>query len=623
VQTPENGGISVSSSLVRVSFTPGGETVEVPAGELLASAAVAAGVPLDTPCGGHGRCGKCLVRVEKGHCLPPSEHELESLNAEELAQGWRLACQAQVDTDLVVYVAPEGDVLCTKPLEDDLLEGVVVEPVIVQAIIELPRPSLQDQRSDLVRLRDSAGPTVRLDTAELKALWTLPQVLRENSFRVQVLVRDGALLEVHPPDYPDHPLGVAVDIGTTSVVAYLVDLVTGEHLGSGTAHNPQAQHGADVISRTEYAKNHPGGLARLQREAVGVVNQVVAQALENVPCGPERLYEMTVVGNTCMHHLFLGLDPRYIAESPYIPVATDCLQVAPGHLGVKMNAVGRVLCLPNIAGYVGADTIGVILATRLTESDKPLLAVDIGTNGEVALWTGERLLCASCAAGPAFEGAQIEYGMRAAAGAISGVELLDGDLRIETIGDEPALGICGSGLFDAMAVALEAGLVDQMGRMADDNKAKTLPPALAQRLSGEANTRKILLTPPDGEGLDIYFTQKDVRELQLAKGAVRAAVELLLKEGGLKVDDLTAVLLAGAFGNYINPPSAVRMGLLPPMDLAKIRGVGNAAGAGAMMALISTSWRQKACAIAHRAEHIELALRAEFQQMFMETMLFL
>ncbi|MEI6502439.1 MAG: ASKHA domain-containing protein, partial [Armatimonadota bacterium] len=484
----------MSSSLVRVSFTPGGETAEVAAGELLLSAAVAAGVPVNAPCGGHGRCGKCRVRVEKGHCLPPTAHELDALDAldaEELAQGWRLACQAQVDTDLVVYVEPDGDVLCTKPLEDDLLEGVIIEPVIVQAVIELPKPSLQDQRSDMVRLRESASAAVRLETAELRALWALPQVVRENDFRVQVLARDGALLEVHPPDFPDHPLGVAVDIGTTSVVAYLVDLVTGEHLGSGTAHNPQAQHGADVISRTEYAKNHPGGLARLQREAVGVVNQVVAQALESVPCGPERVYEMTVVGNTCMQHLFLGLDPRYVAESPYIPVATDCLQFAPAVLGLKMNAVGRVFCLPDIAGYVGADTVGVIIATRLTESDKPILAVDIGTNGEVALWSGSRLLCASCAAGPAFEGAQIEYGMRAAAGAIASLELVDGDLQVHTIGDEPALGLCGSGLFDAMAVALEAGLVDMMGRMADATKAASLAPALARRLSGEANTRQI------------------------------------------------------------------------------------------------------------------------------------
>lgn len=614
--------MSLNGSSVRITFTPGGETIEVPAGELLLNAAVAAGVPLSAPCGGHGRCSKCLVRVEKGQCAAADEHERESLEPEELEQGWRLGCRATILSDLIVYIPPEGDVLCVKPLETALLEGVDVEPNIWQTVFELPKPSLDDQRSDFVRLQE-AGTSI--DEAGLHALWALPQVLRTADFRVSAIARGRRLLEVHPPDEAQHPLGVAVDIGTTSVVAYLVDLVTGEHLGSGTAHNPQAQHGADVISRTEYSKSHPDGLARLQREAAGVVNQVVAQALECVPCGPERIYEMTMVGNTCMHHLFLGLDPRHIAESPYVPVNSQPMAVSPADLGVKMNPVGQVYCLPVIAGYVGADTVGVIVASRLTESAEPVLAVDIGTNGEVALWSGERLVCASCAAGPAFEGAQIEYGMRAAAGAISSVELVDGDIVSSTIGNQPALGICGSGLFDAMAVALEAGLVDIMGRMVAADKLDSLPPALAARMSGEANTRRILLAAADesADTPDIYFTQKDVRELQLAKGAVRAAVELLLKECGLKVSDLSAVLLAGAFGNYIRPQSALRIGLLPSMDLDKIRGIGNAAGAGAMMALVSMPWRQKACEIARQAEHIELAQCAAFQQMFMETMLFM
>lgn len=612
----------LNGSLVCITFTPGGETVEVPEGELLSSAAVAAGVPLNAPCGGHGRCAKCLVRVDRGQCSPPDEHERESLDTEELGQGWRLGCRAAAQSDLVVYIRPEGEVLCVKPLETALLEGIDIEPDTRQCDLQLPKPSLADQRSDFVRLQEVAG---NIDEVALQALWALPQVLRSSDFHVSAIVRGSRLLEIHAPGTAEHPLGVAVDLGTTSVVAYLVDLVTGQHLGSGTAHNPQSQHGADVISRTEYAKSHPEGLSRLQREAVGVVNQVVAQALACVPCGPERVYEMTVVGNTCMQHLFLGLDPRYIAEAPYIPVAANALAISPADIGVKMNASGSVFCLPDIAGYVGADTVGVITATRLTESPQPVLAVDIGTNGEVALWSGERLLCASCAAGPAFEGAQIEYGMRAAAGAISAVDLVDGDIEVTTIGDQPALGICGSGLFDAMAVALQAGLVDIMGRMIAEDKLGTLPPALAARMSGEANTRRILLSAADkSAGTEaIYFTQKDVRELQLAKGAVRAAVELLLKECGLKVSDLSAVLLAGAFGNYIRPQSAVQMGLLPAMDLDKIRGVGNAAGAGAMMALISMPQRQKACQIARQAEHIELAQRADFQQMFMETMLFM
>lgn len=614
----------MSPSEFAVTFTPGGETVTVPAGELLLNAAVAAGVPITAPCGGHGRCGKCLVRIERGKADAPDDHEREHLTDDQLSVGWRLACRARVLGDLEVYVAPESEVVCAKPLENDLIEDVAVEAAVRQIVVELPEPSLEDQRSDFIRLRDALAGQFPLRDARLHALWRLPQVLRDNGFRLAATVRDDLLVEVGPVN-GHHPLGVAVDIGTTTVVAYLVDLVTGQHLGSGTAHNPQAQHGADVISRTEYSKTTPDGLARLQREAIGVVNQVVAQALECIDAGPECIHEMTVVGNTCMHHLFLGLDPRYIAEAPYIPVNAAPISVAPRDLGVRMNSEGRVFCLPVVAGYVGADTIGVIAATRLTDSPEPVLAVDIGTNGEVALWSGERLVCASCAAGPAFEGAQIEYGMRAAPGAISSVEFVDGDLRIETINGKPALGLCGSGLFDAMAVVLQAGLVDMMGRMVDAEKAKSLSEKLAARLEGEANTRRVVLVSADesGTGDSICFTQKDVRELQLAKGAIRAAVELMLKECGLKADDLSEVLLAGAFGNYLRPESAVRMGLLPPMDVGRIRGVGNAAGAGAMMALLSLPWRQRACDLARHAEHLELARRADFQQMFMETMLFL
>ena len=615
----------MESTEVRVTFAPGGATVVVPAGELLLSAAVSAGLPLSAPCGGHGRCGKCKVQILEGECHPPEDRERQVLSTEELTSGTRLACQATVASDLRVWVAPDQEVIGKKPLEDALLQGLEPDPVVKYTAVSLPKPSMQDQRSDFGRLCDELDGTIAVREASLRALWALPQALRDNDFKVAVTAREGRLLEVAGSTHSLHPLGAAVDIGTTTVVAYLVDLVTGEHVGSGAAHNPQGQHGADVISRTEYTKTAPDGLGRLQREAVGVVNQVLAQALESYGAGPERVFEVTVVGNTCMHHMFLGLDPRYIAEAPYIPVNAGGMVVDPSELGIRMHAAGRVVTLPVIAGYVGADTVGLILATRLTERQQPTLAIDIGTNGEVVLWTGERLLCASCAAGPAFEGAQIEHGMRAAPGAIATVDLSDGDLRIATIGELPAVGICGSGLLDAMAVLLEAGLVDVMGRMAGEDKLEDLPPALAQRLEGEGHLRRVVLARASQAQAErpVYLSQKDVREVQLAKGAVRAAVELLLKDAGLAVGDLAEVLLAGAFGNYIRPQSALRIGMLPPMDPARVRGVGNAAGAGAMMALISAERRQAACAIAETADHLELARRPDFQQTFMETMLFM
>jgi uncharacterized 2Fe-2S/4Fe-4S cluster protein (DUF4445 family) len=324
-----------------------------------------------------------------------------------------------------------------------------------------------------------------------------------------------------------------------------------------------------------------------------------------------------------MHHLFLGLEPKYLAESPYVPVTSEALDVPAAAVGLEIHPRANVFCVPCIAGFVGADTVGVIVASELTRRSRPVLAVDIGTNGELALWSGDRLLCASCAAGPAFEGAQIQHGMRAAPGAIDRVEAHDGDIATHTIGDEPARGICGSGLCDALAVMLELGLVDSSGRIADDTAAQSLPVSLGRRLEGQQSRRQVVLSGPletaDG---NIVFTQGDVRELQLAKGAIRASIEMLLDYAGLTPDDLDQILIAGAFGNFINPLSALRMGLLPEVPADRISGVGNAAGAGAILALLSRAEREYSREIARVAQHIELFRSAEFQMRFAEYMIF-
>jgi uncharacterized 2Fe-2S/4Fe-4S cluster protein (DUF4445 family) len=615
----------VSDQVYEVLFVPGGQTASVPSGELLTNAALAAGVPLVAPCGGRGRCSKCRVVVEEGECSPPTEVEQGLLSSDELARGIRLACQTAVRGPLRVYVEPQAEVVGKKPLEAQLLADLVPGPAVRRVAVELPPPTLSDQRSDFRRLQDVTAESLGLAEADLAALRALPQAVRVGQWTVSATACEGRLVAVAAGSNGAHPLGAAVDIGTTTVVGYVVDLVTGEQVGSGAAVNPQGQHGADVISRTEYANSNPDGLLQLQREAAGVINQVLNQALASCRGCHEQLLEVVVVGNTCMQHLALGLAPRYLAEAPYVPVTAELTVVDAGELGVAMAGSGRVVMLPSIAGYVGADTVGVILATRMTERHEPVLAIDIGTNGEVALWDGARLWCASCAAGPAFEGAQIEHGMRAAPGAIERISLDDGDLSVATIGDQPAAGICGSGLFDGLAVMLETGLVDAMGRLAPPEQLGELPGALGNRLAGADHQRQVVLVSAgeSANGQAVCLTQKDVREVQLAKGAVRAAIEILLKEAGLQVRDLAEVLIAGAFGSYIQPASALRMGLLPAVAVEVIRGVGNAAGAGAMMALLSMDERQRACQIARQAEHVELAQRADFQQMFMETMLFM
>jgi uncharacterized 2Fe-2S/4Fe-4S cluster protein (DUF4445 family) len=608
------------SDICRVKFVPGGEVVEVLPGISLSAAAEQAGLRMNLPCGGRGACGKCRVTLRDGGVSEPDEHELEHLSPEDLAAGVRLACRAALTGDAVVEVSPSAKVIGAKVLEAQFLEGVEVAPNAHLFTVTLPKPSLDDQRSDFQRLATEVGGACGTGVPAVDLLRALPGALRAEEYQVQATCVGGRLVDVRPASQAGRCLGVAIDIGTTTVVSYLLDLERGEILSSAALHNPQTRHGADVVSRIEFANTDPDGLATLQREALEVANETIAQALAKIGAAGRDVYEATVVGNTCMHHLFLGLDPRHLAQAPYVPVTADPVSLSAAEAGLAIHPRANVFCLPCIAGFVGADTVGMIASEKLTRQARPVLAVDIGTNGEVALWSGSRLLVASCAAGPAFEGAHIEYGMRAAPGAIDRVHLNGGDITVTTIEGAPPQGICGSGLFDAVAVALESGAVDMMGRFVAGTDG--VRPEVARRLHGEGNARRLLLTGENPENGAIGLTQRDVREVQLAKGAVLAAVTLLLEEAGISERDLEEVLIAGAFGNYINPASALRIGLLPAVPLERVRGVGNAAGAGAILALVSLAEREYACEAAAVAEHIELMRRPAFQTTFMETMLF-
>lgn len=609
------------SPRIKVHLEPDGLEAAVAASLLVSEIAHEAGLSLHLPCGGKGKCGKCRVTVVSGEMSEPTDGELETLTPDELARGVRLACQARVMADAVIEIPPETHVIGAKALNGDLVRPVAVRPNVHQMPVKLPKPELEDQRSDFDRLADALQSTAPDIYGCPPALQSLPGALREADFEVVASIVGSRLVDVHPGTRQPDTYGVAVDIGTTTVVAYLVDLLTGNLVAASAAYNEQGRRGADVISRIEYSNTHEDGLGELRGLVLGTINKVIAEALGKRDCKAEDIYEVTVVGNTAMNHLFIGLDPRHLAQVPYVPVSSRAQELRPQEAGIDMHPRGNVFCLPVIAGFVGADTVGVLLATEITEREHPVLAVDIGTNGEVVLWSGEKLLVASCAAGPAFEGAQIEHGMRAAPGAIEHISVSNGDLEVKTIGDVSPVGICGSGLFDAMAVVLELGAVESSGRFLDGDLPPDAPAAVRRRLIGEGNDRRFILSDPDGEEL-IYLSQKDVRELQLAKGAVRAAIDLLLGCAGLEANDLGEVLLAGAFGNYIDPTSALRMGMLPDIPLDKIKGVGNAAGAGALLALISTEERERAIELAAAAEHIELSRRPEFQTAFMETMMF-
>jgi len=610
---------------VRATFRPGGESVLVERGTSVVEAAAAAGIALNTPCGGKGKCGQCRVILRSADGLTTLDDiERAQLSEHELDDGVRLACRAAVIGDVAIELPAEAFMVGGAILEAGLVELREPQPNVRCTPLRLEQPNLQDQRSDLRRVLEALGRGACESRADVSLLRELPSRVREADFGLTVVSIGERLADVRPGAQPSRVYGCAVDIGTTTVVAYLVELSTGRVLATGSAHNPQGLHGADVVSRVEFADTGERALQTLRRESVGVVNEVIGLACRRAGVRRRDVYEVTVVGNTCMEHLFLGLSPHYMARAPYIPAIDEPLRVSAREAGVRINPGGEVYLVPNIAGWVGADTVGVLLATRLSESPGPALAIDIGTNGEVMLWSGKETLVCSTAAGPAFEGAQIRDGMRAARGAVDHVRASEEGLVVRTIEDAPAVGICGSGLLDALATLLDLGVVDAGGRIADEGQAGALPEKVRSRLAGAGNERHFALVPGErsGTGEPIALTQRDVRQLQLAKGAMRAGVEVLLGEAGVRAEDLDRILLAGAFGSYIDRRSAVRVGLVPALPLSRIHAVGNAAGAGAVLALASTDEREKATRVARGARHVELSSRPDFQTQFMETMLF-
>jgi uncharacterized 2Fe-2S/4Fe-4S cluster protein (DUF4445 family) len=570
------------------------------------------GLYLPSLCGGRGKCAKCCCHP-RGPVTEPSPLEVELLSRDELASGVRLACQAR----------PLGEVEVV--IEEEVLEkggytevAVTPEPLVRKAFLDLPAPAPHDDLSDVERVRKTLGAAV---WAAPPVLRCLPAVLRDAGFRATAAVWDhGAageeLLAVEAGDTRGQAYGVAFDIGTTSVVGYLLDLFTGREIARSSRLNGQQPWGADVISRATHALETPHGAKELQAAVIGTLNQILADCCAGVDL--DQVYYATVVGNSLMHHLALGITPATITASPYVAVTRDPLQVRAKELGIALpNA--WVYFLPLIGAYVGADTLAVIMATALDESDDICLAVDIGTNGEMALGSRERILACSAPAGPAFEGAEIRHGMRAAAGAIDRVRIQD-DVRIWTIGDIPPRGICGSGLIDALDQMVRRGIVDPGGRLLPRPRlAGKVPTTILERVVGADHTWEFVLSWEPR----IAITQDDVRQLQLAKGTILCGVRILMDELGIHPSQISAVALAGAFGNYVDKRSALGIGMLPStIPMERIQGVGNAAGQGSRMALLSRSIRRRAEILARRVDYFELSKHPSFEDLFVESLAF-
>lgn len=608
---------------VRVDFEPIGKRVEIRPGTTVLDAARQAGLPLASDCGGAGTCGRCRVIARDQRALSrPSLAETGELLAKELSAGYRLACQAEVLGDCKIDI-PAASMISGQRLQIESAGQASAAPGafddwVIQAYrVHVPEPSLNDTRSDLQRVLDALSsehqrPGLAANPPSIRGLSGL---LRQNDWQVTALVRGETIVGFLPPDAP--PAGLAVDLGTTKVAAYLVDLTTGQTLSAEGRPNPQIGYGEDVVSRFAYAMSQPNGDKVLAQAVHNTISELAQQLAQQAGISTRHIAETCIVGNTAMTHLLMELPVAQLAMAPYVAADAGPQELRAHDLGLPFAGDARVYVPPCVAGYVGADLIAMSLAAGIGQDDRTVLGVDIGTNTEIILARkGQpRLMALSCASGPAFEGAHIRHGMRAASGAIERV-WLDGGQKasVQTIGGAPALGICGSGIVDALAELRRVGALNERGRFQ----------------AGQPNVREnparggleFVLVPAseNGAGEDITITQADVDEIQFAKGAILAGISVLLEAGGIRLADLDEVVLAGAFGTYLNLDTATALGLLPRLPLERFRQVGNAAGDGARQMLVSRSARVRAVELASRIDYLELSVYPGFRRIFARSM---
>lgn len=614
------------TELARLHVLPADRWADVARGETILQAIEDAGFEIETLCGGRGICRRCQV-VAPALSGAAKRLEGEAFSEEQLAAGYHLSCLWKVEDDLEVEIVPLEDFAHKAFSGMADWPEVAVAPNVRRVSVRLDPPSIEDQRSDSRRLRDAlvGGDGLRI---AYEVAVDLPRVLRSARWHVTVTVADDTIIAVER-HHLRPPIGVAVDLGTTSVAAMLVNLRTGTAATIGAHSNSQGRHGAEVMSRIEHAAT-PGGLAELQAAVVGDLNRIIDESCAEAAVQPDDIVSLTVVGNTTMLHLFLGLSPEHIGASPFVGVANEGLTVEAGRLGLHAHPRAPVYALPSVAGFVGADTVGAMLAARFDRADGTRLLMDIGTNGELALAHGGELYTASAPAGPAFEGGQIRHGMRAATGAIERVVVEDdGELRCTTIGGTAPRGLCGSALVDLCAELFRVGLVDDGGRLLVEAEvvARNGTPAacrLARRVRAADGRRELVVVEATASatGEAIVLTQADVRQYQLVKAAIGAGAATLLADVGLDASALDEVFLAGSFGSHIELGSARRTGLVPDVDAGRIHDVGNAALEGARMALLDPRCRTTASALALAAHHVELSGRPDFTERFLAALAF-
>jgi uncharacterized 2Fe-2S/4Fe-4S cluster protein (DUF4445 family) len=613
----------VTTTKITIEFQPQDKVTRIPPGTTIFNAANWIGLPIDSTCGGRGTCGKCKVRILEGSAdITSADHKVFS--PEELADGWRLSCRAEAYTDVVCEVPR----LMGNPKAALMGMGrhVTLDPNVHKIFLKLPQPSLEDQRSDYARIREALSAEGFEITASLETLKRLPWVLRESGWKVTAVVVGSELVSVEAGDTTGRSYGLAFDIGTTTVVGMLMNLNNGATEAITSVLNKQAPHGADVISRISYSTMEEDGLAELQDKIILTLNTIIHRLLTEAAIDSSEVYEAVIAGNATMIHLLLGLTPEAIGVSPFIPVTEDLLQVSARELHLDILPQAQIHLFPHLGAYVGGDLVGGLVATGLAQEEGVRLLVDVGTNGEIILGSAARTVATAAPAGPAFEGAQIKCGMRASEGSIEAVRITPEAVELQVIGDVMPLGICGSGLLDIVAQLRLVGLLEPSGRFVSDEEARRIvSPEIASRLTEDENGVRVFIlatSEESGTGKPIVITQRDIRELQFAKGAIASGIDVVMRELGVTADDLEEIYLAGSFGSYINPQSARIIGLVPPIPVERIKAVGNAAGEGAKMALLSFRQREVARSMPDIVEYHELSGRADFNDSFIAVLQF-
>ena len=604
-----------------ITFLPYGRRVEARRGEKILEAALEAGIRIRSLCGGRGLCGRCRVIVRDGgeNLSPPSETEKRTLSKDELSEGFRLACQTEIASlgDIVVEIPFESQPYKQRLLTGGLERPVQLKPAVRRVVVKVRKPTLKNVESDVDLLLEALEREVgNRPRVGYEALKRVPSAIREGEWTVSVVLwMDREIISIEPGRPRKGLYGLAVDVGTTKLAAFLVDLESGETVATASDMNPQISYGEDVISRISYTLEGEGHLEKLRRAVTEGINRLLREACEAAGVEPSMVYDMTVVGNTAMHHIFLGIPPRYVSLSPYPPVVRSPVDVKAKELGVELNVGAYVHALPVIAGFVGADAVADILATGIHEEEATSLLIDIGTNTEIVLGCRDELTACSCASGPAFEGAHITHGMRAVEGAIERIWIDPETLEpvYKTIGDVEPRGICGSAIIDAAAEMLKAGIIGADGTFKRDLEAPNI--------RREGGTVEFVVAPKEetSTGKDIVITQSDLREVQLAKAAIYTGTSILMRRMGIKPRDIEKAFIAGAFGNYVDPENAQIIGMYPEIPLERVRFVGNTAGSGARMALLSTDVRRLAAEVVRRVRYLELGADPDFQSEFLKA----